>query len=222
MARRRLDSGIALTKELIVETACKLVRQGALDDIKTTAIGEALGVTQPAIYHHYKSRAQLVADVVDIVCSDIAAKMTAVEGGWKESTRDFVEISAEKFVEYRGVANYLQTYGPYEPAARAVVDNWVGMFRRNGFSDTEAALATFHVNQYLLGHFSWYDTNFDVGPNRHEDSPLSQLKAADYKETPNALLFDTLTRTVNVDQRLRDGIELLILGISEQRSKVVH
>jgi AcrR family transcriptional regulator len=219
MARRRLESGIALTKELIVETARQIVLQGAIDDIKTTAIGDALGVTQPAIYHHYKSRAELVADVVDIICKEIAEQMMDVRGGWESCTREFTEICAEKFSQYRGVANYLQTYGPYEPAARSMVDSWVSMYLSNGFSETEAVMATFHINQYLLGHFSWYDTNFDVGPNQHDDSPLSMLKPDDYANTPNALLFDQLTRTVNVDQRLRDGIDLVIMGLAQQRAQ---
>jgi AcrR family transcriptional regulator len=221
MARRKSVTKVALTKELIVKSAYNLLRKGTLDDIKTTAIGKALGVTQPALYNHYKGRAELVADVVDIVCKDIVAKMVDVRGSWEECTRKFVDISAERFELHRGVANYLQTLGPYEPAARELVDHWMSMFLRNGFTEIDAVMATFHVNQYLLGHFSWYQTSINVGPNRKEKNPLSLLQPSDYLNAPNALRFDRLKRTVSEDQRLRDGIDLIIMGLAQRRARRV-
>jgi AcrR family transcriptional regulator len=219
MARRKFDNGTVLTKKLIAQKAYTLLQKGSLNDIKTTVISEALGVTQPEFYYRYKNRAELITDVVDIVCCDIVEKMAKVNGGWEECIRLFIKICADYFERHQGIANYLQTAGPYKPAARKMVDHWVSMFLYNGFSEIDAVMATYHVNQYMLGHFSWYETSVDVGPNRRQDSPLSKLQPSDYKDTPNALHFDRLKRTIKIEQRLRDGMELIIMDLAQQQSQ---
>jgi AcrR family transcriptional regulator len=217
MARRSRDT-VALTKDSILAAACAMVRAGSLSDLKTKAIGEALGVTQPAIYHYYADRGELVAAVVDRVCGEILARFTSARGSWEDRTRHFVRVCAETFTQYPGVANHLQTYGPFEPAARELVDMWMRMFVSHDFSKREATLATFHINQYLLGHFSWYESNADVGPKGQPNSPLQKLTPEDYAMTPYAFMFDTMSRSIDTSERLRDGVEVIISGFAERRA----
>ncbi len=216
MARRKKSDGIELSKKSIIDAALSLVVNDSLDALTTKAIGQALGVSQPAVYHHYSNRDALVLDVVDTICNDIADKIENVEGEhWTEAVPMFVDIYSEMFSKYSGVAGHLQTYGPYMRGAQRLAELWMKVFVRSGFSHKDSAMYVFQFNHYVFGFFSWHDTSANIGPKRKNNSPLSLLSPDDYGDVPLALVFDRETSEINPFDRLKQGIELITKGIEK-------
>ncbi|MEO0419430.1 MAG: TetR/AcrR family transcriptional regulator [Pseudomonadota bacterium] len=217
MARRRKTDGIALSRDNIVDAALSIVQKSSLEDLTTSAIGKAMGVSQPAVYHHFRSRDQLVDEVMDRICGRIADRIDAHTGlPWREAVKEFVAAYAQEFQKYPGAANHLQTFGAYVEGARRIAQIWMEKFKELGLSDERAALYTFHLNQYVCGFFSWFDTGVEVGPHRDAYSPLLELKDEDYAATPLAMKLDQLLRTVDPMVRLDHGLAIILSGLEQE------
>jgi AcrR family transcriptional regulator len=215
MGRPSKSSGIALTREKILEVALQFVERDSLDRLTTQALGKALGVTQPAFFHHYRNRATLIADIVNQVCHDMANQMERTSGDWDKRVERLVEVYSRTFLRYHGVADHLMNLGPYTSGSRRIVDIWVRMFADAGAGPKRASLYSFHIGMHVLGFFSWYDRNVDIGPSKTADSPLSKLDKSDYADTPYALVFDEAVRETAIQQRLMDGLHLIVPGIRD-------
>lgn len=63
----------------ILETALKLAFEGGPNAVTTVAIAERLGLTQPAIYRHFRSKADLWGAITDQLGGQISANIAAVE-----------------------------------------------------------------------------------------------------------------------------------------------
>lgn len=217
LARRRKSDGIALSREIIVDAALNVVRRTSLDDLTTGAIGEELGVSQPAVYHHFRSRDQLVSDTIDVICSEIADGLAFhADLPWPEATREFVRTYSDGLQRYHGVANHVLLHGPYTAGGRRMAEAWMSLFKGIGLSDEDAVLYTYYINLYVLGFFSWYDSGTEIGPHRTDSSPLRLLTDEDFAETPLAHVF--VQRLANLDPlvRLDGGLDLIISGIRDK------
>ncbi|QLC23922.1 TetR/AcrR family transcriptional regulator [Parasphingopyxis algicola] len=200
-----------------MDAALNIVRQSSLEELTTGGIGNAMGVSQPAIYHHFRSRDQLVVEVMNVICNQIADRIAPHANlPWTEAVRKFVSVYSEEFQVYTGVANHLQTFGAYVEGARRIAQIWMELFKGLGLPDDRAGIYTFHLNQYVLGFFSWYDTGAEVGPHRYDYSPLRDLREEDYADTPLALTLDQLLRTVDPMLRLDHGLAIILAGIGQE------
>jgi AcrR family transcriptional regulator len=63
----------------ILDAALALAFEGGPNRVTTVAIAERLGMTQPAIYRHFRSKADLWAAITDRLGSEVAANISAAE-----------------------------------------------------------------------------------------------------------------------------------------------
>jgi AcrR family transcriptional regulator len=63
----------------ILDTALALAFEGGPNRVTTVAIAERLGLTQPAIYRHFRSKADLWAAITDKLGAEIAANIARAE-----------------------------------------------------------------------------------------------------------------------------------------------
>jgi AcrR family transcriptional regulator len=63
----------------ILDAALELAFEGGPNRVTTVAIAERLGMTQPAIYRHFRSKADLWAAITDRLGSEVAANISAAE-----------------------------------------------------------------------------------------------------------------------------------------------
>ncbi|GKY89120.1 TetR/AcrR family transcriptional regulator [Sinisalibacter aestuarii] len=66
-------------KAEILDTALALAFEGGPNRVTTVAIAERLGLTQPAIYRHFRSKADLWAAITDRLGAEVGANMARVE-----------------------------------------------------------------------------------------------------------------------------------------------
>lgn len=63
----------------ILDAALELAFEGGPNRVTTVAIAERLGMTQPAIYRHFRSKADLWAAITDRLGSEVAANIAEAE-----------------------------------------------------------------------------------------------------------------------------------------------
>lgn len=66
-------------RDEILDTALALAFEGGPNRVTTVAIAERLGLTQPAIYRHFRSKADLWAAITERLGAEVSANIDAVE-----------------------------------------------------------------------------------------------------------------------------------------------
>jgi len=66
-------------KTEILDTALALAFEGGPNRVTTVAIAEQLGLTQPAIYRHFRSKADLWAAITERLGAEVAANLARTE-----------------------------------------------------------------------------------------------------------------------------------------------
>ncbi|TYB80506.1 TetR/AcrR family transcriptional regulator [Maritimibacter fusiformis] len=68
-------------KDEILDTALALAFEGGPNRVTTVAIAERLGLTQPAIYRHFASKAELWAAITDRLGAEVSENVTQAQSG---------------------------------------------------------------------------------------------------------------------------------------------
>ncbi len=142
---RRLD------RTSIVSAAIELLDERGLDDLSMYAIAARLGVRQPALYHHFRHKAEILAAVADEVLDRRHTGRLPQPG---EQWRDFLVRNAHSMraamLSVRDGARLIATSGPRAPHLGNAVAQ-VDFLEQHGFSGTGAVLAYIAVSRYTIG-----------------------------------------------------------------------
>lgn len=89
-----------VTRERIIRVTENLIAQHGPDGFQLQDVTEALGITPPAIYNHFKDRDHLVAEIADRGGARLADQMRAeadedVLGSLRRNARGFVDFLVE-------------------------------------------------------------------------------------------------------------------------------
>ncbi len=135
----------------IVSATIALLDERGLDDLSMYAIAARLGVRQPALYHHFQHKAEILAAVADEILDRWhTGRLPQPDEQW----RDFLVRNARSMrramLSVRDGARLIATSGPRAPnLANAVAQ--IGFLEQQGFSGTTAILAFIAVSRYTIG-----------------------------------------------------------------------
>lgn len=59
-----------VTKQELIQSAKKCIQEKGLDKLTFTAVAQGAGVTQGTVYYHFKTKEQLMLEIVQSVCDD--------------------------------------------------------------------------------------------------------------------------------------------------------
>jgi TetR/AcrR family tetracycline transcriptional repressor len=140
-----------LGQRIIVSAAVELLDERGLDDLSMYAIAARLGVRQPALYHHFRHKAEILAAVADEVLDRWHTERLPQPG---EPWRAFLTRNAHSMrramLSVRDGARLVAVAGPRAPhVANAIAQ--VDFLERHGFSGTGAILAFIAVSRYTIG-----------------------------------------------------------------------
>ena len=80
------------TKELILEKALKLFSEKGIKETTIRDIARAVGITEGAIYRHFRSKDQIVHDLFDIYSKELYEKLKEVIGRYEDREERFKEV----------------------------------------------------------------------------------------------------------------------------------
>lgn len=143
--RRRRGRPPAIDRERIVAAARSLGVQG----LTMQAVADALGVSDAALYHHFRSREALISAVVDGTV--LEAPFPEDRGqDWRSWMAEFAESMRRVLVEHPGSAGFAASSGPTSPEQVRLVARAIGVLTRSGFDEREAAMIYSLVTNYVV------------------------------------------------------------------------
>lgn len=141
-------------RDEILSVALRLFRERGFRGVGIDEIGEAAGITGPTVYHHYRSKAEILVDAFDragqrvaVGADDALASASSAADALDRLARSYVGVAVDN-VDLMVVTNIENGALPEEERprlirrARAWRDGWVGVVRelRPDLTDSEGRL----------------------------------------------------------------------------------
>lgn len=190
----------------IVSAASTVLDERGLDDLSLRAIAAHLGVRQPALYHHFASKAELLDAVADEILDRWHTDRVPVDG---ERWDAFVVRNARSLrramLSVRDGARLIASAGSRSPRLDNAIAQ-VTLLEDAGFSSTDAVLALIAVSRYTIGSAIEQQTSRDGG-NIVIDTDRVDDAAAHIIETTQQVV------ALGQDHEFETGLAALIRGL---------
>ncbi|MGA8112807.1 MAG: TetR/AcrR family transcriptional regulator C-terminal domain-containing protein [Actinocatenispora sp.] len=140
-----------LERTTVVSAAIDLLDERGLDDLSMYAIAARLGVRQPALYHHFRDKAEILAAVADEVLDRWhTERLPHRDEHWRAFLVRNAHSMRHAMLSVRDGARLVAVAGTRAPhLANAVAQ--VTFLERHGFRGTTAILAFIAVSRYTIG-----------------------------------------------------------------------
>jgi TetR/AcrR family tetracycline transcriptional repressor len=140
-----------LDRPTIVAAAIETLDERGLDGLSSHNVARRLGVQQPALYHHFRNKAELLnavaADVLDRWHTD---RLPGPDEAWDAFLLRNARSLRRAMLAVRDGARLLASTGPRAPnLANSVAQ--VAHLEAHGFTGPDAVLAFIAVSRYTIG-----------------------------------------------------------------------
>lgn len=193
----------------IVDAAIRVLDDRGLDSVSLRAIAARLGVRQPALYHHFNSKAELL----DAVANEVLDRWHT--GRRPEKGEPWDAFLARNARSLRGAmlgvrdgARLIVSSGSRSPDLDTAAEQ-VGLLRKAGFTSADAVLAFIAVSRYTIGSVIEQQTARDGG-----DIVIN----SDRTELATAHVLDGVQQVMALgqDHEFETGLAALIRGLAPQ------
>lgn len=159
--RRPPEPRVALSTELIVETACDLIAESHADQLTMRRLSERLGVALGATYHYVPDRDTLLTLVAERINAQISLRSTR-PADWAQTLRALMIDYATTYGRYPGMASFVNSnLGATSPDPSQV--GVAAMLNGAGFGE-ESALN-------VLAAFFFYASGATASDLMYRDQP---------------------------------------------------
>lgn len=168
-------------RDAIVAAALAVLNERGLDGLSLHAIAARLAIRQPALYHHFGSKTELLTAVADEVLDRWHTDRTPVAG---ERWQDFLARNArslrQAMLAVRDGGRLIASAGPRSPQIDNAIAQ-IGLLEGSGFAGPDAILAFIAVSRYTIGAAIEQQTARDAGaillPPERTDAGAAHLAA---------------------------------------------
>ena len=202
-----------LTRERIVEAALGVMDAEGLDAVTMRRIGRELGVEAMSLYNHVEDKDDILEGVTERVMNEFEFPPSSGEwtGDAFAMSREWrrllglhpsvCQLLAERHKPLDGMATY------------RAMDAALGVLRRAGLSDREAAQAFNALGSYILG-FVMMEQGLMLGADEeHAHTHQLVVEALQGSGMPNALACFPYFADCSTDEQFDFGLDLMIRGI---------
>ena len=147
----------------IVAAAIVVLDERGLDDVSLRAIATQLGIRQPALYHHFASKAELLDAVAnEILDRRHTARLPAEDERWDAFIVRNARSMRRAMLSIRDGARLIASSGSRSPRLDTAIAQ-VRLLEDAGFTATDAILALITVARYTIGSAIEQQTARDAG-----------------------------------------------------------
>ena len=144
----------SLSDERILVEALALVDEAGLEGLTTRALGRRLGVDSTAVYRHFRSKDELLSAMADRIVGSGSQPPASTDGD--RSVRGQLRSSLlglrRALLAHPAMTAIVVRRSPRGANPWAVTEHALGLLRRAGLSDQDAARAYQALLFYTLGH----------------------------------------------------------------------
>ncbi|WP_024794719.1 TetR/AcrR family transcriptional regulator [Tomitella biformata] len=130
-------------KAKILECSAELFATKGISVTTVREIGDAAGVFSGSLYHYFKSKNAIVAELLGVFMRDIETRFDLIEAtsstpdetvrGLIRETLTVIELHPHPTAIYQNDRNYLRDHGlldPVDSASRGIREHWLSAIRR--------------------------------------------------------------------------------------------
>ncbi|WOB76210.1 tetracycline resistance transcriptional repressor TetR [Achromobacter xylosoxidans] len=154
-----------LQRDAVIAAALDLLNEAGVDGLTTRKLAERLGVQQPALYWHFKSKQALLDALSDAMMRGHIHTLPSPGGPWKE----FLYANARSFrralLAYRDGARIHAGTRPAEPQYDRVQAQ-IKLLCDAGFTPLRAANALVAISHYVVGSVMEQQAGEAAAPER--------------------------------------------------------
>jgi TetR/AcrR family tetracycline transcriptional repressor len=148
----------------VVKTTIELLNERGLDGVSLRVIADRLGVRQPALYHHFASKAALLDEVVEAILSrHHTARLPEPDEDWRSFLLRNASSLRSAMLSVRDGARLISSSGGRVPSLGNALAQ-VAVLERGGFEPDAAILALIAVSRYTIGAALEEQAAADAGP----------------------------------------------------------
>jgi TetR/AcrR family tetracycline transcriptional repressor len=195
----------------IVAAAITVLDERGLEDVTLRAIAARLGIRQPALYHHFTNKAELLAAMADGVLDRWHTdRVPGDDEAWDEFIARNARSLRRAMLSVRDGARLIASSGSRSPQLDNAIAQ-LALLERAGFSATDAVLALIAVSHYTIGSAMEQQTARDRG-----DIVID----TDRDDDAAGHIIDTTRHVValGLDHEFETGLAALIRGLDPTAS----
>jgi AcrR family transcriptional regulator len=203
-----------LTRSRVIEAALRIMDAEGLDAVTMRRVARELGVEAMSLYNHVKSgKEELLEGMTDAVMTKF--EFPPATGDWMEDARAMCREWRRLLGLHPGVMQLLaERHKPLEGlAVYRAMDAALGVLRRAGLTEREAAQAFNALGGYIMG-FVMMEQGLMLGNDhdhaRAHEAVVDALQDAGF---PNVLACVPYFSECPSDAQFDFGLELMIRGI---------
>ncbi|MEZ0066314.1 AcrR family transcriptional regulator [Streptacidiphilus sp. MAP12-20] len=214
-----------LSRDLIVETALRVIDTEGMDALNMRRVAQELGTGAASLYAHVANKDELVALVLDRVYADMRHPEPD-PARWREQVKDFLCQARDNLVAHRDLARAaMEANIPTSPNALDSAETMLGLMRAGGLSEQVAAYAVDALSLYVVataveestrGGFAGQDP---AQVDTYLDGVRSFFRSLPPERYPLIVsMVDPLTRNEG-DERFEFGLDVLLDGLVAQAER---
>ncbi len=199
--------------ERIITTALQIVDDEGADALSMRTLAQRLESGTATLYRHFTSRADLIAQVVDLVSGSVEIDDAQLHNmPWPRACKTLARTMFEALRQHPNVAPLLAEDVPIGPNAMAARERMIALLLDNGFPPALAARSYATLARYILG----FAIQLASLPTASDNARLAQVfHDLDPDQFPATVkVADSLP--VPLDEEFAFGLELIIDGLAQE------
>lgn len=210
-----------LDRAQIVEAALTLLDKAGLDGLNMRNLAEALGIKAGSLYWHVRNKEELLDLLADAVCGGIHEPDKTLP--WRKRLETLAHEYRRALLAHRDAAQILAGTVPTGGNRLRLMESLFSVVLAAGFIHQDAAYAGFLMNDYVT-EFVLEEGRFaSAAQSTSEEAQqafqefqkfFTSLPAEIYPSI--AKLSQHLTTNLDMDERFRFGIEVMLDGLEKR------
>ena len=202
-----------LTKERIVDAALRVMDAEGLEAVTMRRIGRELGVEAMSLYNHVEDKDDILNGVTERVFTEF--DYPPFKGDWVEDARAMAREWRRLLGLHPSVCQLLaERHKPVEGLASfRAMDSALGLLRRAGLSDRDAAQAFNALGSYILGYVTMEQGLMLGSDDEHAKQHDLAMDALRGSGLDNVVACLPHFADCSTDQQFEFGLDLIFRGI---------
>ena len=199
----------ALSKEVIIDGAIKIIDQRGLEKLSMRGLGKELGVEAMSLYNHVKNKSELLDGVQERLLGKL--ELPADEFlSWQDLVRTIALNFRNLLKAHPGTVPLFSARSARAPGSLQVLNHCVGVFLSTGLPPDTAIQLFQIVYTYVLGHAHFYlcerDNNSFSVPESYQGQPnLSQLSPMNQRDPLDDFVLALELLIAGLEQKLQEA-----------------
>jgi AcrR family transcriptional regulator len=220
--RQPASSRVALSRDVIVDTAIMILDRDGLDGVSMRRVAEELGTGAASLYAHVANKDELLELAHDRIMSEIEVPVPD-PAHWQDQLREIAMQSFRVYTSHRDIARVSLASVPTGPNALRIAEGWLAIMLAGGVPPKVAAFAVDRFALYIAADAfegTLYDKLYqESGQSREEFMESYFGSVRDFFQNLPADRFPLLTRHVNElmegtsEERFEFGLDMLIRSL---------